>query len=353
MSNDRVQFRIGEHAGSVREVFTLALPLIIAHLSQSMMWVVDTFLMGRVGNAEQGAVGLGGVLFWAAICFFAGTMTVVNILVAQDFGAGRGDLARHVRTALILVLPMSLIVLALAPLVPEGLGLMRVTEEARPHAETYLQIRLLGAPLMLAGFALTSYLRGIGDTVTPMVVVIAANVFNAVASVILVFGLLGFPAMGVAGAAWGSVAASCLEALLYGVLYLTSKAARAHGSRILSRPSRKDVRDFLSLGTPIGIAWLFEMVAWTAFSIYAGSRPPAELAAPHRPVSGHGVLLHACDGHRHRRVDARGAIPGCEPLGPGQAQRAKRDGVGGGLHGGGRQHARAAARAADARVQPG
>ncbi|MFW5739602.1 MAG: MATE family efflux transporter [Myxococcota bacterium] len=263
----------------MREVFALAAPLIIAHLSQSMMWVVDTFLMGRVGNAEQGAVGLGGVLFWAAVCFFAGSITVVTILVAQDFGAGRGDLARHVRTGLLLAVPMSAAVLAMSPFVPEGLSLMRVTEQTRPHAETYLQIRLLGAPLMLGGFVLTSYLRGIGNTFTPMLVVIAANVFNAVVSIVLVFGLLGLPAMGVAGAAWGSVAAAALEASLYALLYLFGRDARAHGSRHLALPTRKDIVDFLTIGAPIGVAWLFEMVAWTAFSIYAGTRPPIELAA--------------------------------------------------------------------------
>jgi MATE family multidrug resistance protein len=279
MKSDITQFRINEGAGSVREVFALAAPLMIAHMSQSMMWVVDTFLMGRVGNAEQGAVGLGGVFFWAAVCFFAGTMTVVTILVAQDFGAGRGDLARHVRTGLALVIPMSVVVLALTPFVPEGLVVMQVTEEARPHAEIYLQIRMLGAPLMLAGFALTSYLRGIGDTVTPMVIVLAANVFNAVVSIILVFGLFGLPAMGVAGAAWGSVAAAGLEALLYAAVYLSSAAAKAHGSRIFALPTRRDLRTFVTLGAPIGVAWLFEMVAWTAFTVYAGTRPPEELAA--------------------------------------------------------------------------
>ena len=279
MKSDHTQFRINEGAGSVREVFALAAPLMIAHMSQSMMWVVDTFLMGRVGNAEQGAVGLGGVLFWAAVCFFAGTMTVISILVAQDFGAGRTDLARHVRAGLVLVVPMSIAVLAFGPFVADGLAVMSITDEARPHAETYLRIRLWGAPLLLTAFALTSYLRGIGDTVTPMLVALAANVFNAVLSVILVFGLFGLPAMGVAGAAWGSVAAAGLEALLYAIVYVHSAAARTHGSRSLALPTRADVSQFLTLGAPIGVAWLFEMVAWTAFTVYAGSRPPEELAA--------------------------------------------------------------------------
>lgn len=279
METKRETFSISPSAGTVREVFLLAAPLIIANLSQSMMWVVDTFLMGRVGTAEQGAVGLGGVLFWAVVCFFAGTLTVVNILVAQDFGAGRSNLARHVRAGLSLVVPMTLVILSLAPLVPDALGFMNVTDEARPHAQTYLQVRLVGAPLLLVSFVLTSYLRGIGDTVTPMAVVLAANLFNAVASVVLVFGLFGFPAMGLAGAAWGTVAASGLETALYAAVYLSSKTARAHGSRTISLPSQHDLRQLLVLGVPIGIAWLFEMVAWTSFSIYAGTRPPEELAA--------------------------------------------------------------------------
>ena len=279
MSPESARFQIKTSAGSAREVIALSAPLMIAHMSMSMMWVVDTFLMGRVGNAEQGAVGLGGVFFWTAVCFFAGTLTVVNVLVAQDFGAGQRDLARHVRTGLLLVVPMSAAIVGLACLVPDGLNLMHVTDAARPHAQTYLQIRLFGAPVMLIGFVLTNYLRGVGDMVTPMVVAIAANVFNAILSIILVFGLFGVPAMGVAGAAIGSVVASGFEALLYAAVYLTGERARAHGSRIARVPSHHDVRRFLVIGSPIGVAWLFEMVAWTSFAIYAGSRPADELAA--------------------------------------------------------------------------
>ncbi len=84
--------------------------------------------MGRVGNAEQRAVGLEGVLFWAAVCFFSGTTTVVNILVAQDYGAGKKDLAQYVRTGFTLVLPMSLAISLIFPFIPNGLELMHVTD---------------------------------------------------------------------------------------------------------------------------------------------------------------------------------------------------------------------------------
>jgi len=212
---------------------------------------------------------------WVACC----TMTIISVLVAQDFGAGRPDIARHVRAGLVFVAPMSLLVFALIPWIPEALSVMHLAEQARPHAETYLQIRLWGAPLLLTAFALTSYLRGIGDTLTPMGVALIANIFNALASAVLVFGWIGFPAMGVAGAAWGSVAASGLEVLLYAFAYYFSPTARAHGSRRIILPRRTELSAFVWLGVPIGVAWLFEMVAWTSFSVYAGSRPPEELAA--------------------------------------------------------------------------
>jgi Na+-driven multidrug efflux pump len=156
---------------------------------------------------------------------------------------------------------------------------MHVTPTVAPYAHGYIAIRLLGSPLIIASFVLTSYLRGIGDTVTPMWVVLVANVFNGLASFVLVFGYLAFPALGVRGAAWGSVAASAVELSLYAIVYFNHETARKHGARHVSVPPRTEVREFLRIGLPIGLAWLFEMVAWTAFSIYAGTRPASELAA--------------------------------------------------------------------------
>ncbi len=272
-------FRVHARSGSIREVAVLAAPLVIASLSQSFMWVVDTFLMGRVGTAEQGAVGLGGVLWWSVLCLFAGTMTVTGILVAQDYGARKPDLALNVRAGLLLVLPMSLIVLALRGAVPIGLRAMHVTDAVRPYAQTYIDVRMLAAPLVLTSFVLTSYLRGIGNTLTPMIVSLIANVANALLAVVLIFGLFGLTPRGVAGAAIATVLASSIECALYIGAYFFGRASRAHGSRTWSFPPPRVLRKFLVAGLPIGLAWLFEAVAWTSFSVYSGTRPADELAA--------------------------------------------------------------------------
>lgn len=277
--NDSCTFQVGSRAGSIHEVLALSAPLMVSHMSHSAMWVIDTLVLGRVGTIEQGAAGLGGVLVWALMCFFAGTMTATNILVAQSYGAQQRDLAKHVRTAWVLVAPMALVIIGFWPLVGAGLSLLRVSEAVVPHAQTYVQIRLLSAPFVLTSFMLTCYLRGLGNMLTPMVVALAANVFNAVATVALVFGYAGLPAMGVAGAAIGTVAGAVFECALYLGVYLFSPTSRAHGSRVLKLPRAQEVRSFLAIGTSIGLTNLFETVTWASFSVYAGSRPPVELAA--------------------------------------------------------------------------
>lgn len=285
MNRNTLKFEIPRHAGSIREVIGLSVPLMIAHTSQSLMWVVDTFLMGRLGSAEQGAVGFAGNIGWAFTCFFAGTLTVISVLVAQDFGAGRHDLARHVTTGLFLCLPMSLLLLLAIPWVPEGLDLMGVTEQAREHAEVYLTIRLYSTPVVLSIFVLSSFLRGIGDMVTPMVVVLISNVANVVFSVLLVFGLAGLPKMGVAGAAWGTVIASIIELALYATAFARRRARQSRIPRYRMMPTLGQIRHFLQLGLPIGGAWILEMVSWSALTIYAGTRPVHEFAA-------HAILYH-------------------------------------------------------------
>jgi multidrug resistance protein, MATE family len=270
---------VTQRSGTAREVIGFSIPLMISHLSLSAMWVVDTLIMGRVGTAEQGAVGLGGVLTWSLACFFAGTTTAVNVLVAQDHGAGRKDVRRHVRTGLALMIPLAIAMVCLWSVVPHALGWIGASPQVRPHAQVYIQVRLLSAPFFLGSFVLMSYLRGTGDMVTPMLVALIANVCNAALALVLVFGAFGLPAMKVAGAAWATTIASTLECCMYAGVYWYRRPKPTGAQCRAPLPSLSQVRQFAALGMPIGLTWLFENIAWTAFSAYAGTRTPVELAS--------------------------------------------------------------------------
>ncbi|HWN81546.1 MAG TPA: MATE family efflux transporter, partial [Candidatus Udaeobacter sp.] len=82
--------------GSMGEVLKMAVPAIVSQLSVTMMWIADTFFVGRLGTAEQGAVGFAGAAAWTVCCVVAGTLTAVQIFVAQHVGAGSGAKAGRV-----------------------------------------------------------------------------------------------------------------------------------------------------------------------------------------------------------------------------------------------------------------
>src|SRR5215470_12357688 len=80
--------RVQNPAGGLREVVTLALPVILTSLSATLMMTVDAVMVGRLGATQLGAVGYGGIWFWTALSLFAGAASGVQTFVAQAHGAG-------------------------------------------------------------------------------------------------------------------------------------------------------------------------------------------------------------------------------------------------------------------------
>jgi len=236
--------------------------------------------MGHVGTPQQGAVGLGSMIAWLMGTVFVGCMTVGNTLVAQDYGAQNHQrIRRHIHTGFVLTPFFTICIWALLPLLPLVVGTVGTSEAVQPYVIVYVSIRLLAAPLLLTNFNITGFLRGLGDMHTPMAITIISNIINAPLSIVLVFGLFGLPKMGVAGAAWGSFISACIETLLYLAVYFGPKYNRLYGTRRLGLPAWREVAKFLRIGLPIGFSWMFDMTAWTAFSVYASTLQPEALAA--------------------------------------------------------------------------
>ncbi|HPM75774.1 MAG TPA: MATE family efflux transporter [bacterium] len=279
--NDRAILEVvTPRSGTVGEVLTLAAPLVVSFVSFSLMGVVDTLVMGRVGTPEQGAVGLGAMLTWGLAVVFTATLTAVNTFVAQDYGAGNHHrISGHVRTAAFLIPLFTVLVWALIPLLPAMIRILGSDPAVAPHILAYMNVRIMGVPFLFVNFTLTSFLRGLGDMRTPMVVTIVANIVNAALTIWFVFGGWFVPAMGVPGAALGSLIGGICEALLYLAIYFDERRHRLYRTRTLGLPTLREIGRFLKVGMPIGFAWAFDMFAWMLFSIYASTLQPAALAA--------------------------------------------------------------------------
>ncbi len=266
--------------GRVAEVAVLAYPVVLQTLSDTMMQVVDSAIVGRLGVTELGAVGFGGVWLWTLLVIFIGTATGVQTFVAQTFGAGeKQDCGRWAWQGLYALLPASVlwvgcIALAFEPL----LSLSGASVELRGLAVQYARARLVGAPAVVAAVVLTSFFRGVGDTRTPLIATVVANVLNAVAAYGLVFGRFGLPAWGVAGAG----AATALSNWTYTAIILCCLLRRRTAALYRTQPVRPDLqsmRRYVRTSAPIGGQWILDMCSFALFSTIIARMGNASMAA--------------------------------------------------------------------------
>lgn len=206
-------------------MWRLALPVVIAELGWITMGVVDTIMVGRISPESIGAVSIGSVLFYTIGVFGTGMLLGLDTLVPQAFGAGDLEDCHHslihgVYGVLVLgpllMIPMFLVLPHLAAWGVDP----TVAELTAPYTEALLWSAV---PLLLF-MAFRHYLQGMNQVRVIMVVLVTANLVNVFANWVFIFGNLGSPAFGVAGAGWASCASRAYMCLaLLGFLVWDAK----------------------------------------------------------------------------------------------------------------------------------
>src|SRR6476661_5045002 len=177
-------------------MLALAAPVVMAELGWVTMGMVDTIMVGGLGADAIGAVGLASMLFIAVAIFAMGLLLGLDPLVAQAFGASRLDechrwLIDGVWLCALITVPVLAVLFAVtASLTGWGLpaGVLALT---RP----YLSILTWSLPPLLLYVAFRRYLQGLGIVRSVMVALVAANVVNAFANWMLIYGHFGLPAL--------------------------------------------------------------------------------------------------------------------------------------------------------------
>jgi MATE family, multidrug efflux pump len=236
----------------LRPLIRLAVPVILAEIGSMGMGLVDTVMVGRLGPAAIAATGMGSGVFTAIMIFGAGLMLGVDALVARAAGASRfDDCLRWLHQAVLLALIASPIIMAVTWIAFLTIDAWGLNPEVGRLAKPYLQVIALSAlPLMLYA-AFRRYLQGMHIVRPVMYALVSANIVNAGANAILIYGKFGMPALGVAGSAWST----CL-ARLYMALFLYVAIRREHRRRGAAHPhvpyavDVQKLRRLVALGAP-------------------------------------------------------------------------------------------------------
>lgn len=230
-------------------IVKLATPIILAMLSQSLLNLVDAALVGPLGEDALAAVGAGSYANFVALALIAGLSAGVQAQVARRYGAEQQSISavpvnHGIIIALFFALPVSLILMALAPWI---LQLFSQGAAVHESAETYFRIRVMALMAAAMSLSFRGYWNGTGQPSGFLRILVISHVFNAAVSYILIYGKLGLPPMGVAGAAMGTFLAMYLGALLN--LLILFRQVTTHG---FLQPFRR--KDWLELKTLIRLA---------------------------------------------------------------------------------------------------
>jgi len=266
--------------GGCAQVLRIALPLILSTSAHSLQMFIDrTFLMWYSRDAMSGAM-FAGIASFAISSLFFGIATYVNTFVAQYSGAKRYD---RVGPALWQGIYFSILAGALLMLlaaVSRQLFARSGHDPAvRTHETAYFQIMCLGSIPMLLSATLSCFYTGRGKTWIVMFIAFIGTAVNIILDYLMIFGKLGFPAWGVAGAAWATVLSNVVTTVIYIALFLRAKYRTAfntlHGYPFDGALFARLMR----FGAPNGIQFMLDVSAFTFFLAVVGRMDPLGLAA--------------------------------------------------------------------------
>lgn len=265
----------------IRPLVALGVPTALSQLGFMMLGVVDTLMVGRLGVTELAAASLGNVWIYGTLVLGMGLMFGLDPFFAQAHGARDHErvavtLQQGIVAALLASIPIALAWLATEPV----LILFGQSRELAAGAHAYAITQIPSIPAFLVFLAVRQYLQGRGVVMPAFWIMVLANGVNALGNWALIFGHLGFPAMGLVGAA---VATAVTRGFALIALVGVVLALRLHeGAWVPWSRRAVDVRDLgriFKIGVPVGVQYALEGWAFQVATLMAGRLDEVSLAA--------------------------------------------------------------------------
>lgn len=261
-------------------IMAIALPIMGGMVSQNILNIVDTAMVGALGKVSLAAVGLASMANFMCIAFITGISSGVQAIAARRKGEERdAEMAVPLNGGLLMALLLGVPLTVILMFSSTGImGLLsddiRVVEEGGE----YLAIRLAGMVAIGMNFAFRGYWNAINLSMLYMRTLIVMHIANVILNYLLIFGHFGFPAMGSAGAGLATTLSVFLGTAIY--FYLGWKHARANGF-LQGIPPRHDLLVMMKQALPSSIQQFFFAAGLTAQMWIVGMVSTDDLAVAH------------------------------------------------------------------------
>ena len=259
----------------------VAFPVMITQAGQVLVQLADNIMVGHLGAAELAGVSFANAIIMIGLVFAIGFTQGVTPVIGQHFGKGDG---RAVASALcnsaVLNTVMAVVLTGIMLTVGAFMDRMGQDPEVLAHAKDYYFIIVAGFIPMIAFFNVRFFSEGIGNTRNEMWITIGTNLINIFLNWVLIYGNLGAPRLGVAGAAWATLISRVLGAIAFLIILFRVEEYRKFVRLTPRRPIHlSEIYRQLKMSIPVSLQNLLEVTAFSFAAIMVGWMGKYELAA--------------------------------------------------------------------------
>jgi len=265
----------------MRALLALAFPIATAMAGETVMGLVDTKLVGGLGPAALGGVGVAMTIVFFGYLTIFGVMRGVKVCVAHAVGEGRGHRSvRYAQAGILVGVVAGAAFWACTRNLTAVFSALGIAPALVAPATVFLATFTYGAPASAVLSALTHHRQALGDARTPMALGLTGNVINAILGWALIYGHAGLPALGIRGGAVATATAEYVEAIvLVALLVRETRRAGTYARARAELPLRAAIREVAALGVPTGVQFGSEMLAFVTFTALLGSLGAEQIAA--------------------------------------------------------------------------
>ena len=249
--------------GDVKDVLVVALPMLLSMSFDTFMTFIDRLFLSKLGPAEMNAALGAGAVQLALTTFFTGAISYTTAMVAQRLGGKkRWDCARVFMQALYLSLISVPLLYLTIPLGHLLFGLEHLSVDQLEYQKTYFNILMFGGVINLVRNAAPCFFSGIGETKIVMKAAFVGMLVNVACNFVLIYGCGPVPAMGVAGAAYGTLIGNLVSTIILFAKFFGKSCHARYRTRYAFAFSWPLTRELLQKGIPSGVEMFLNMTAF-------------------------------------------------------------------------------------------
>jgi MATE family multidrug resistance protein len=256
----------------IKTTFLLAYPVVLSQLGQVAVGIADTMMVGRLGALPLAAASLANSIFFVTMMFGIGISMGLTPLVSMGDGKGRFKrISRLFTHSLWINSALGIILFFLIVGFSQFLGVLDQPKAVQELALPYLLIITASLIPMMIFQTFKQFAEGLSQTKQAMFITIFSNLVNVFLNWLLIWGMWGFPEMGMNGAAWATLISRVLMMVLMAAYVLSTKRFAQYHLRFFKvRFSRPMLARILKIGVPTGFQFIFEVSAFSAAAIMMG-----------------------------------------------------------------------------------